>query len=229
VEDVLIHVLVVNINGLKYTLPLLDDLYAQTCPFTLTVIDQASTEMGTREALAGVDQVIYNSVNRPLNYIWNDHADSNPYPYLCFLNNDLRIPRNFLADTLAIFEREKRVGAVVHATNHPDYVESSELVYQILPDGHMQGWDFTIRKIAYIPIPADLKTFGGDDWLFGQLQLAGWEVAAALSSPITHFYARSRKFYRGSRQEEGEACLRYGLPRLRRPFCSRRFPSEALK
>lgn len=224
-KSLLIHVLVVNINGLKYTLPLLDDLSAQTSSFKLTVIDQGSTEPRTKEALSKIDGVIFNSTNRPLNYLWNEHADSCDSPYLCFLNNDLRIPKNFIANTVSILEYESTVGAVIHATNLPGCVESDKLVYEILPDGFMQGWDFTIRKKAFVPIPADLKTFGGDDWLFGNLQKNGWKVAVAFSSPIVHFYARSRRFYRGSREEEGKACLSYDLPKLHSPPpCSRRFP-----
>lgn len=221
---VLIHVLIVNINGLQYTLPLLDDLCAQTHLFDLTVIDQGSVEQGTREALAKVGNVIYNPDNRPLNYLWNEHVATSSHPYVCFLNNDLRIPNNFIADTVNILEQETTVGAVIHATNHPDFTPSKDLIYKILPPGTMQGHDFAIRKNAYVPIPPDLKTFGGDDWLFTKLEETGWKVAAALSSPIVHFHARSRKFYTGNRTEEGEATARHGLSRLRRPWCSRRLP-----
>lgn len=219
-----IHVLIVNINGLQYTLPLLDDLCAQTHLFDLTVIDQGSTEEGTREALSKVGNVIYNPDNRPLNYLWNEHTAASPHPYMCFLNNDLRIPNNFIADTVNILEQEATVGAVIHATNHPDFTQSKDLVYKILPPGYRQGHDFTIRKNAYIPIPPDLKTFGGDDWLFTKLQETDWKVAAALSSPIIHFHARSRKFYTGSRAEEGKAIVQHGLPKLRSPWCSYRRP-----
>lgn len=222
-SDFLIHVLVVNINRLKYTLPLLDNLDAQTHPFALTVVDQASTQRGTKEALIR-GEVIFNKENRPLNYIWNEHAESSSSPYLCFLNNDIKIPKNFIADTVQVLETDKTVGAVIHITNNKAFSESDTLKYEILPSGYMQGWDFTIRKEAFVPIPADLKMFAGDDWLFGHLQLAGWKVAIVFSSPIIHHNACSRKFYTGNRHEEREAFLKYGLPRLRSPHCSKRWP-----
>lgn len=221
------HIIIVNINGLSYTQPLVDCLNLQTVPFTATIYDQASNEPGIikyLESLGAPFEVVFNESHVDLNKIWNHHYAVSDDPYLCFLNNDVVIPRNFVADTVAIFDAEPSVGCVIHSTNHPDFIKISPLWYEILSNPIVQGWDFTLRREAYTQIPDDLRTFGGDDFLFSNLYERGWKVAVALSSPIVHHYARSRKYYIGSRQEESEAYLRYGYPKLGRCPFSRRFP-----
>ena len=120
-----IAVLVVNINNLAYTSNVINDLLVQDCEFKLTVVDQGSTEINTREYLdflCELDRinVIRNKTNVNLNTLWNKFYCETEEPYLCFLNNDVRVPRNFLKDTLDIFGKEKDVGATIHATNHPN-------------------------------------------------------------------------------------------------------------
>lgn len=213
---------VVNINNLEYTKNVVGDLMRQTHQFDLTIVDQGSVEAGTKEYLDSLTETPYihivrNSTNVDLNRLWNAFYLSvkNPFAYLCFLNNDVRIPHNFVEDTVAILEAEKSVGAVVHPTNHPDYQSTTPLRYSILNDDHLtQGWDFTMRKEAYVLIPDELKVFGGDDWLFTQMYKKLWKTAVAISSPIIHYHAKSRKYYTGDRQEEARALVGLGVERL---------------
>lgn len=97
----------------------------------------------------------------------------------------------------------------------------------MLPDNYVQGFDFTMRKEVYTEIPEDLKFFGGDDWLFTKMYEKGYHTACAVSSPVIHYNASSRKYYKGSRQEEDHALReRYGIGRLSyiTPF-SKRIPN----
>jgi len=224
----MIHFVIVNINGLRFTRPLSQDLLNQTKFWRATLLDQASTEPGTAEFLATLNypfDVIRNAVPLDLNRIWDWHYRMSQCPYLCFLNNDVRIPSNFVADTEAIFELEPSVGCVIHSTNHPDYQDVSPVLrYEVMNDRIAQGWDFTLRREAYTVIPDDLKTFGGDDYLFANLYEKGWKVAVALSSPIVHYYARSRRYYKGSREEEGAAYRRHNYAKMGKCPYSRRFP-----
>lgn len=216
-----LHLQVVNINGLKFTKALVSDLLRQTHQFQLTLIDQGSTEFGTSEYLQSLQEIPYidieiikNDSNIDLNRLWNRLYEKSNADYLCFLNNDVRISKNFVEDTIAIFEKEKRVGAVVHATNHSDYQVTSQLRYVILDEKITQGWDFTIRKEAYELIPDELKVFGGDDWLFVKMYRKYWKTAVALSSPIIHYKRKSHKFYAGDRNEESKALRNLGIERL---------------
>lgn len=217
------YILVVNINNLAYTQELFGDLMRQTHQFDLTIVDQGSTESGTDYFLSSLADIPYvkvirNQHNVDLNRVWNAFYSTiqRPGAYLCFLNNDVRIPNNYVEDTVAILETEKSVGAVIHPTNHPDYQNTTDLRYAIVPDGERitQGHDFTIRKEAFTLIPDELKVFGGDDWIFTQMYNKLWKTAVALSSPIIHYHAKSRKFYTGDRQEEAMALKRLGVERL---------------
>lgn len=202
-----LSILIVNINNLVYTRDVINDLFQQSCPsFYITLVDQNSIEKGTTEFLNTLSKeevmVVRNCRNEPLNYLWNKFHEHCQAPYLCFLNNDVRVPRNFVEDTLKIFELEPTVGAVIHATNHSCYNSVTDLKYEILRNRYVQGWDFSIRREAYTPIPDSLKFFGGDDWIFTKLFAKGYKVACAISSPIIHYNAMSRKYYKGDRDEE---------------------------
>jgi hypothetical protein len=196
VELMELHVLVVNVNNLQMTKSLVEDLQQQTLPCYLTIVDQGSVEPGTMEYLQTIlgAKVIYNDHNVPLNWMWNYFYQNTTEPYLCFLNNDTRITCNFVEDIVEIFNRESNVGCVVHAVNHPEYVKRT-LLHYVIPDGRfVQGWDFTLRRECYTLIPEELKFFGGDDWLYHNLYEKGWKVAVALSSPILHYKAVSRRY-----------------------------------
>jgi len=202
-----LHVLMVNINNLKLTKDAVDDLIRQNREFKLTVMDQASTEAGTTEYFNSLKRykninVVLNSSQLDLNRIWNTFATTNEEPYLCFLNNDVRIPKNFVADTIDILNKEPLVGCVLHSTNHPSYKIATKLNYKILTEPSTQGWDFTFRRECYRPIPDNLRTFGGDDFLFVHLNRKGWKTAVAISSPMIHYKSKSHQFFNGNRREE---------------------------
>jgi hypothetical protein len=215
----IIHVLIVNLNNLFFTKDLLNDLSRQSYPFKLTLIDNCSEEEGTKEFFEELNyQFIHKKilfdVKVDLNRLWNGLFLSSDADYLCFLNNDIRIPSNFIEDTVNIFDKEPEVGIVVHATNHLDYQSVKDLEYRIMPYKFVQGWDFTVRAGSFSMIPDDLKVFGGDDYIFNHYYKMGWKAAVALSSPVIHFYGRSRKYFDGDRKEETENFQKYFPERL---------------
>lgn len=217
---------IININNLQYTKNLIDDLSKQTVKFDLTLVDQGSNEKGTNKYLDSLNiNIIKNSKNININKLWNNFYHKSNQECLCFLNNDIKIPYNFIEDTIQIFEKEKQVGCVVHSTNHPNYNKTTPLNYVIPKKQFVQGWDFTIRKKAYKLIPEQLHTFGGDDWLFSNLYKNNWKIAVALSSPIIHYWAKSRKYYNGNRKTTTQEYQKYGfkkLPHYLKHYCQRK-------
>ena len=213
-------ILVVNINGLSYTKDLVNCLLRQNKPYLLMIIDQASDEEGTEEYLVSLTKdhehikVQFNKENVPLSRLWNSHYLSSESDLICFLNNDVLVPPNFVRDTITIFEKEPSVSCVIHATNHPRYRDMTPLQYEVLKISVTQGWDFAIRRSAYVMIPDEIKFYGGDDFLFNKFQENKWDVAIALSSPIVHFKAKSRMYYQGNRQEESKTVIRMGIKRF---------------
>ena len=197
-------VLVINLNSLSYTRNCIKDLLKQNVSFDLTLIDQASDEEGIKELFnwtksvwgnRGKLVIKYNTHNEPLNNIWNKFAQESSNEYLCYLNNDVRIPSNFIKDSEYVFMEQPSVGITVHSTNHPHWLSkaSHSIHYQIPPNQHIkQGWDFTIRKTDWENIPDIFQIFYGDDFIFYKCLLKDRKIAYILSSPILHFQGMSQ-------------------------------------
>ncbi len=216
-----LRILVINLNNIDYTEACVEDLLRQTNrDFELVLFDQASTELHTHERLIhyqhepGV-KLIFNASNTPLNTVWNWFYETSRHQFelLCFLNNDVRLTRNFVDDTLALFEQEAYVGVAGHATNHENYQRAApKLEYQIAArNKHLQGWDFTIRSSLYRPIPSILQTYCGDDYLFQQVYNSGYHLAYITSSPIIHYEGASKKDLREDGMLDTERFLSLGL------------------
>jgi len=216
---------IININNLALTKDAIFDIRRQTSPYFLRVVDQGSVEPGTQlylEGLPGQIEVVLNKENVPLNHLWNKFYFETAQPYLCFLNNDVRIPTNFVADTLAIFNKEPNVGIVIHSTNHLRFQKTTSLNYRILDERYVQGWDFSIRRECFSPIPLQLKFFGGDEVLYHVVYQTGYKVAVALSSPIIHYNSKSRRSATRTIRREDQTYLRevLGIERVsfRNPY-----------
>ena len=154
-------------------------------------------------------RLFLNKDNMDLCRIWNEYYLSTEDDLLCFLNNDTRISPNFVSDTVAIFDKEPEVGCVVHKQG--DVSKWSEELSYVIPDRKFcQGFDFSMRRKAYTLVPEDIRVFGGDDYLFYKLYENEWKVAVALSSPIIHYRAKSRRYYKYDRNEEMRSMMRYG-------------------
>lgn len=197
--ETMIDVLVVNLNCLWHTKNLVVDLYRQTgAEFRLTIVDQGSKEQGTKEYLdlleASDITVVRNGKNIPLNWIWNQFVRQSDCKTICLLNNDIRIPSNFLSDINKILARDPKIGAVMHATNHPKYARTlPQPEYVTFDHGFRQGWDICVRKECWKEIPKELKLYCGDDFLFENIYRMGYKVALATSSPIVHHLNQTRK------------------------------------
>lgn len=194
--DIKTHILVVNRNRLDLTKLCLDSLLKQTVPFALTIVDNNSDDFGDvaqvfdkySVRLRERGNIVYTerlAKNTPLNHLWNDLASISIYPYLCMLNNDVIVPDNFVEDSEKLLAHNGRVGITCHVTNRP-LKKSSDLSYIEIVNT-LQGWDFTIRREAYEPIPDELLWLCGDDWLFHHVCKKGYTIGIIDSSPIIHF------------------------------------------
>lgn len=206
-----IGVLVVNLNNLDFTRDCINDLLEQDIDFDLCIVDQNSSESGTREYLDGIGKIgesriknldiILNRSNESLNHIWNNFVERYDNDFLCILNNDVRIAPNFLSSSLEVFGREPSVGFVNHATNSSNLTEwSYDLDYMIIDSPYRQGWDFIFRKKAYSRIPDPLKFFYGDDYIYSKLYSSGMKGAYILNSPMIH-YERSTTVEKGGQRD----------------------------
>ena len=224
-----ISVLVVNLNNLSYTKQCLEDLLNQDVVFNLRLVDQNSSESGTKEFfdnffarysngefLGKIDylEISNTGFNKPLNPLWNDYVKESSTEFICLLNNDVRIPPNFLSSSISVLEKEPAVGFVNHVTNNSTYSSwSDSLEYVIMETPYRQGWDPIFRKSCYNPIPDDLRFFYGDDYIYSKLYSLGYKGAYVLNSPMIHF-ERSTTIEKGGQRDcslDGEFFLSLDL------------------
>jgi len=199
-----ISVLVVNLNNLQFTKDCISDLLSQDCNFNLTIIDQNSYEEGTKEyfeSLPSNIEFIQNEINTPLNNLWNWFVIKSNTPYICLLNNDVRVAPNFLSSAIQVFEKEQNIGFINHVSNNKDYQEwSNELKYKVIESPYRQGWDLIFRKECYNQIPNELSFFYGDDYIYSKLYSSGMKGAYVLNSPMIHF-ERSTTVEKGGQRD----------------------------
>ena len=79
-----------------------------------------------------------------------------------------------------------------HLTNGYLNTVKHEVAFEIITN-MMQGWDFTIRRLAYEPIPEELLWLCGDDWIWTHNYLKGLKGAVIHSSPIIHYQGASAR------------------------------------
>lgn len=199
-----ISILIVNLNNLQFTKDCVNDLLSQDCEFKLTIIDQNSSEEGTREYFSTLPEnieFIQNDYNVNLNQLWNWFVLKSNTPYICLLNNDVRIAPNFLSSAIQVLEKEPNVAIVNHVSNNKKYSEwHSELNYKIIEYPYRQGWDPIFRKECYNQIPNDLSFFYGDDYIYSKIYSSGMKGAYILNSPMIHF-ERSTTIEKGGQRD----------------------------
>lgn len=196
--------MIVNLNNLQFTKDCISDLMFQDCKFKLTIVDQNSSEKGTQEYLSSLPssiEVIKNSRNSPLNHIWNWFVTKSNTPYICLLNNDVRLAPNFLSSAINVLKKEPNVGFVNHITNNKDFQNWSDtLNYKIIEIPYRQGWDPIFRKESYSEIPEELSFFYGDDYIYSKLYSSNMKGAYVLNSPMIHF-ERSTTIEKGGQRD----------------------------
>jgi GT2 family glycosyltransferase len=192
-----ISICIVNFNCLQDTKELLSDLSNQTLTdFNVVLYDQNSIEGGTQEYYDTLDTdtytIIQNGFNKPLNHVWNEFAENCTTEYMMCLNNDIRIPPNYIQDTLNVYNMDSMAGIVVHVTNNPDFIVASPTEYLLEDDEIKQGWEFSLRTKHWVPIPHQLKFYCGDDFIFHNIHNRELHVGVVTSSPILHKLSRTR-------------------------------------
>lgn len=194
------HLLVVSLDQVKYTKKIIKNLEKQDTPFDLTIFDNGSKNKSTLEYLnelketykgKGAFNLIFNSGNYPLNYVWNWFYENATNEILGYINNDLKVCNNFVSHSIKTFDYSSEIGMVLHPTNVKKYKRKKQLEVHIRKKPVIQGWDFFILRSVYSPIPNDLFIYGGDNWITQSLYLKGKKQAYCVSSPIIHYRSKT--------------------------------------
>lgn len=196
-----IAISIVNYNCLEHTKNLINDLDRQSYSnYVVYFYDQGSREPGTKDFLTQLSyrknyRIFQNGKNKPLNHIWNDFANDAKaeFDILTFLNNDIRVPFNYLEDTVNIL-KDRRIGIAIHATNNKDFKMASTPTRYIFDTTHIkQGWEFSLHASEWKDIPEILKFYCGDDFIFHQMHKSKRYIGIAKSSPVIHKLSQTRE------------------------------------
>lgn len=110
--------------------------------------------------------------------------------YISVLNDDLLIRPDFFHTTAGMFQSNLRAGVVCPVT-----VRRKELLNKF-PYSHpttmprREGWAFTIRKWVWDrikPIPEELTTFCGDDWIWHWSHVLGFYWKYNIDTSVYHY------------------------------------------
>lgn len=192
-----LHVFIVNHNLYDKFAQTMRKLMLQKASFDLTIFDNGSDDIFLKEYYKDLPKIwnredcnlniLRNSVNAPLNHVWQWFKDNTQAPYLAILNNDLKFSDNLLSNAIEILDREPSCGIVFHPTNRPGMKKKDELEYEFTEICYSQGHDYIIRRDAWVDIPPELWIWCGDTWLCTRLWANGWKQAYDMSSPIIHY------------------------------------------
>jgi hypothetical protein len=132
--------------------------------------------------------------------------------YTTVLNDDLLLNTTFFKYILKSFEDLPKAGVVIPTT--VDFA-NKHLITADFPHTYKfvrkrEGWAFTIRNSLInkvLPIPKELETFGGDDWIYWNTRIAGYKWARMQGNVIVHYKGQTlrtdrKKYMEKSRVEK---------------------------
>lgn len=138
-----------------------------------------------------------NNPARPLNesWMWGFNAVSHNMELITVLNDDLILTKQFYTRLDYIMKNLSAEYAVAcpHTVKEEHQVAGvSRNMKDILIMDRREGWAFTMRKffMDYViaePIPSELKTFCGDDWIWLHARQRQLKWVKILGNPIYHY------------------------------------------
>jgi len=128
--------------------------------------------------------------NLGVNASWNLGVSLAKTNLVAILNDDLIVPKSFLSLVVQTFKIKSDAGIVVPQTIKFIKQVNKQIIHKepiLQPLTRREGWAFTITKRAYKPIPSELFTFYGDDWLFKHMLAAGFKGYKITNCLIYHY------------------------------------------
>ena len=164
-----VDIIVLNYNGLDFLKPLINSLFKNTIyPFHLFIIDNGSTEKGTKEYLDNLSRkrsevtVHYNDENLGFSKGNNVGLDLSSHQYVLFLNNDILIPKSgWLASLVKTIEDDSSIAIVgcklLYPNNtiqHAGCILSKDFLTTLRVFDHRGRFEPSYKYSQIEPIPA---------------------------------------------------------------------------
>lgn len=197
--------MVVPVVSDRWLVPLLKNIQTMTLkPKQILVIDNA----GVAEGIGGkfrrlpVKRLPQDS-NIGVNASWNLGLSEAKCELVAICNDDIVLPKNFFKAVQRAFMDYPQAGFVIPTTIGPMLRSGGRPPWKVGKPGDIKdcqvesnvvsvpqrqgGWCMTVRKSAVSkPIPSELHTFCGDDFLFRQIVRQGYWALKMTDVPIYH-------------------------------------------
>ncbi|MCH9755540.1 MAG: glycosyltransferase [Gammaproteobacteria bacterium] len=172
-------------------------------------LDNGSTDdtVAYLRSVPGVAHLIRKDHNTGVNPAWNeilDHALPHKPDVVCLANNDILVGPQWLdAVSAEITKDDKRYFLPNGQFTNPKTFDAD--VRRSLPNLQgtkpaRAGWCMFFHPSAlplFLPIPAELKLWYGDDWIHHKLQKAGYKCEAVMKTCCLHYVSKTIQFYPG--------------------------------
>jgi len=201
------------LNQSRYTKEILEYFERNTVkPDNIIVIDNASDD-DTGNLLADFSNrlpiiVLRQEENIGVNASWNLGLNYSEADVVSVLNNDLILPPFFFEKIHEAFDRLPDCGYVIPITLQEEKYarEATNGRLEWKEQGMREGWAFTMRRIVFCrqgPIPSQVFTFFGDDYLYWMTRRCGFLGYKLTSVPIYHYLSKTLYHSRGAQEEWG--------------------------
>jgi GT2 family glycosyltransferase len=123
-------IIILEWNTLKLLKQCVKSVKKYTKDYELILIDNASTENGTKNYILKVaEKYIFNEINLGFAKGCNQGAAIASGEYLCFLNSDVTVGKNWLSAMIQTFEQNKTCGAVGALGNPKSTVLNGQIIF----------------------------------------------------------------------------------------------------
>jgi len=193
-------IIILNWNTLSYLKKCINSIKKYTKDYELIIVDNGSTEKGTKEYIRKVaDKAYFLSVNIGFSRGNNYGASIASGDFLCFMNSDIVVKDNWLEEMYKTFENNKNCGAVGPLGNPKKRRINGKTYYftqyigQYNKDTKVEflvGFCILIKRELFDEIKGwDEDFFNGfeDSWLSLMVRREGLELIVSAKSNIIHY------------------------------------------
>jgi len=206
-----VSVIVLNWNGIRYTIPCLASLKKQSYrDFEIIVVDNGSTKDNSVETLKNTKGIKLVLNSRNLGFAQGNNVGvkaSSASKYIAFLNNDTVVLGDWLKELVAAMEKHPELGEAMSkiyskysgkkyhfeyygTTTHLSFVTSYEFPVSekdYVPTFSASGGAMIYRKnLVELPFDPDYFIYHEDGYLGWLLRLKGYKVGVVPKAKVYH-------------------------------------------
>lgn len=193
-------------NQIEYTRKCIESIKKNTSntDYEIIVIDNAS-EDGTGDFFKKQDVVyIYNNENKGVAKAWNQGIKQAKGDYVCIINNDIIVCKNWLSEFIRIYESMKNIGILSPGTKEGElnydfesYSENFIKKMKNIKEKGFAGWCMFIKKERFDEIGLFSEEFnigiGEDTDFYFRLKEKGYESYITGAVFVHHFGSKTLK------------------------------------